>query len=223
MDVPAKGNSGGGRSRRQPRPGAVAFSACARAVGRPLHRDQSALLSAFRPARHRADAAARTRPGPRTGRSRRAGLWRAVAAPCRRRARHADPAAARLLAGETRPGAGARADLCRARPRRGARRPCGCRGPRFRRARRCRPRHRRQPEQSGRPGRRRAQTCLRSPKRCAAEAGCSSSTRPSWMSARARKSLCGDVGQGGIVVLRSFGKFFGLAGVRLGFAIASEA
>lgn len=35
------------------------------------------------------------------------------------------------------------------------------------------------------------------------------------------ESLCGDVGQGGIVVLRSFGKFFGLAGVRLGFAVAS--
>lgn len=33
------------------------------------------------------------------------------------------------------------------------------------------------------------------------------------------ESLCGEVGQGGIVVLRSFGKFFGLAGVRLGFAI----
>ena len=41
------------------------------------------------------------------------------------------------------------------------------------------------------------------------------------MSGRATKSLCGDVGQGGIVVLRSFGKFFGLAGVRLGFAVAS--
>jgi cobalamin biosynthetic protein CobC len=37
-----------------------------------------------------------------------------------------------------------------------------------------------------------------------------------------QESLCGDVGKGGIVVLRSFGKFFGLAGVRLGFAIASE-
>jgi len=35
------------------------------------------------------------------------------------------------------------------------------------------------------------------------------------------QSLCGDVGEGGIVVLRSFGKFFGLAGVRLGFAIAA--
>ncbi|MBL8576002.1 MAG: threonine-phosphate decarboxylase [Mesorhizobium sp.] len=35
------------------------------------------------------------------------------------------------------------------------------------------------------------------------------------------QSLCGDVEQGGIVVLRSFGKFFGLAGVRLGFAVAS--
>ncbi|MDX8538128.1 threonine-phosphate decarboxylase CobD [Mesorhizobium abyssinicae] len=34
------------------------------------------------------------------------------------------------------------------------------------------------------------------------------------------ESLAGDVGQGGIVVLRSLGKFFGLAGVRLGFALA---
>ncbi|MGB3644702.1 MAG: threonine-phosphate decarboxylase CobD [Mesorhizobium sp.] len=36
------------------------------------------------------------------------------------------------------------------------------------------------------------------------------------------QSLAGDVGQGGLVVLRSFGKFFGLAGVRLGFALASR-
>ncbi|MEZ5890575.1 MAG: threonine-phosphate decarboxylase CobD [Xanthobacteraceae bacterium] len=35
-------------------------------------------------------------------------------------------------------------------------------------------------------------------------------------------SLAGDVQRGRIVVLRSFGKFFGLAGVRLGFAIAAE-
>jgi cobalamin biosynthesis protein CobC len=33
-------------------------------------------------------------------------------------------------------------------------------------------------------------------------------------------SLCGEVEGGGLVVLRSFGKFFGLAGVRLGFAVA---
>lgn len=39
----------------------------------------------------------------------------------------------------------------------------------------------------------------------------------------AGESLAGDVSTGGIVVLRSFGKFFGLAGVRLGFAITSEA
>ncbi|AZO29617.1 threonine-phosphate decarboxylase CobD [Mesorhizobium sp. M1B.F.Ca.ET.045.04.1.1] len=36
------------------------------------------------------------------------------------------------------------------------------------------------------------------------------------------QSLAGHVGQGGIVVLRSFGKFFGLAGVRLGFALADR-
>lgn len=36
-----------------------------------------------------------------------------------------------------------------------------------------------------------------------------------------QESLCGDVGAGNIVVLRSFGKFFGLAGVRLGFAVAA--
>jgi cobalamin biosynthetic protein CobC len=33
--------------------------------------------------------------------------------------------------------------------------------------------------------------------------------------------LCGDVMRGGLMVLRSFGKFFGLAGLRLGFAIAA--
>jgi cobalamin biosynthesis protein CobC len=36
------------------------------------------------------------------------------------------------------------------------------------------------------------------------------------------EALDGDVEAGGVVVLRSFGKFFGLAGVRLGFAIAAE-
>ena len=36
-------------------------------------------------------------------------------------------------------------------------------------------------------------------------------------------SLAADVARGNIVVLRSFGKFFGLAGVRLGFAIAAPA
>ncbi|MCX7314163.1 MAG: threonine-phosphate decarboxylase CobD [Alphaproteobacteria bacterium] len=35
------------------------------------------------------------------------------------------------------------------------------------------------------------------------------------------QSLASDVGHGNIVVLRSFGKFYGLAGLRLGFAIAS--
>ena len=36
------------------------------------------------------------------------------------------------------------------------------------------------------------------------------------------QSVAGDVGEGGLVVLRSFGKFFGLAGLRLGFAVASQ-
>jgi cobalamin biosynthesis protein CobC len=36
-------------------------------------------------------------------------------------------------------------------------------------------------------------------------------------------SLCAEVERGRIVVLRSFGKFFGLAGVRLGFAVAAPA
>lgn len=37
------------------------------------------------------------------------------------------------------------------------------------------------------------------------------------------ESLAGDVGAGDIVVLRSFGKFHGLAGLRLGFALSSPA
>jgi cobalamin biosynthetic protein CobC len=36
-------------------------------------------------------------------------------------------------------------------------------------------------------------------------------------------SLCGEVMRGGVVVLRSFGKFFGVAGIRLGFALAAPA
>jgi len=35
-------------------------------------------------------------------------------------------------------------------------------------------------------------------------------------------SLAGDVGRGNLIVLRSFGKFFGLAGIRLGFALLDQ-
>jgi cobalamin biosynthetic protein CobC len=38
-----------------------------------------------------------------------------------------------------------------------------------------------------------------------------------------RESVAGDVAGGGLVVLRSFGKFFGLAGLRLGFALTDPA
>jgi cobalamin biosynthetic protein CobC len=38
-----------------------------------------------------------------------------------------------------------------------------------------------------------------------------------------RRSLCPDADAPGLVVLRSFGKFFGLAGVRLGFAVCAPA
>jgi cobalamin biosynthetic protein CobC len=37
------------------------------------------------------------------------------------------------------------------------------------------------------------------------------------------RSFAGDLAPGNVVVLRSFGKFFGLAGVRLGFALAAPA
>lgn len=43
-----------------------------------------------------------------------------------------------------------------------------------------------------------------------------------FMDATPEASLCADSGDGGLIVLRSVGKFFGLAGARAGFACASQ-
>ena len=69
----------------------------------------------------------------------------------------------------------------------------------------------------------RARSCSRLPRIFAAAAACSWSTRRSWMSGRRTQASRADVACGNIVVLRSFGKFFGLAGLRLGFALAAPA
>ncbi len=45
----------------------------------------------------------------------------------------------------------------------------------------------------------------------------------SFVDATPRLSLAPDAGRPGLLILRSFGKFYGLAGVRLGFALGSEA
>ena len=122
----------------------------------------------------------------RTGGGRRRCLWRAVGGQCRGGARHADPAAARCFAGEAGQGAGARADLCRACAGRGDRRSRGERGRRFRGVGGCRPCRRGQSEQSGRPRDRTRDAAGAGRRSCAPRAGCWSSTRPSWMSGRAR-------------------------------------
>jgi cobalamin biosynthesis protein CobC len=44
----------------------------------------------------------------------------------------------------------------------------------------------------------------------------------SFADARPELSLAGDAGQDRLIVLRSFGKFYGLAGLRLGFVLGSE-
>lgn len=44
-----------------------------------------------------------------------------------------------------------------------------------------------------------------------------------FMDADPRESVAGEAGRPGLLVLRSFGKFFGLAGLRLGFALCDEA
>ena len=109
------------------------------------------------------------------------------------------------------------------RPRRGVRRTSRRNGAQARRVRRRRTGHCRQPQQSRRQGSRHETRCSRWPKTCAAAAACSWSTKHSWTWGRPRASLAGDVSCGNVVVLRSFGKFFGLAGMRLGFALAAPA
>ena len=128
-------------------------------------------------------------------------------------ARHADPSAARRFAGE--PG---HARWCSGRPMPSIARAAAIAGHAaaevddFEALADGRPCHRRQSQQSGWPRRRRARACLRLPKNCARKGGLLVVDEAFMDVGPRAESLAGDVGQGGIVVLRSFGKFFGLAG-----------
>ncbi len=94
---------------------------------------------------------------------------------------------------------------------------------RSRRVRRCRSRHRHQSQQSGRPAVRQGSDLLAVAKTCSARGGVLV-VDEAFMDVGPRgASLAAEVGRGNIVVLRSFGKFFGLAGLRLGFALRGAA
>ena len=148
-------------------------------------------------------------------------LWRAVGGVCRAGAGHADFAAACLRPGAAGPRRDPDADLFRARSRRGACRSCRRRNPRYRRDRRCRARGSSPIPTIRTAGCSPRAICWRWRKPCSRAAASSWSTRPSWMSGRPARASPPRLARGNIVVLRSFGKFFGLAGLRLGFALAA--
>ena len=116
------------------------------------------------------------------------------------------------------------ADLCRARPRRAlaghdVAEVADIDALRWRRSR-----DRGQPEQSGRPDCCARMRCWRVAESCAAH-GRLLVVDEAFMDVgpRRRKPCAAMWTRGNIVVLRSFGKFFGLAGLRLGFALAAPA
>ena len=199
------GHCGGNGSRRQPR-------ACRRAVSRRA----CCPGSTFRPGSIRTPTRfSSCLPPPFPGcRSRGAtAKLAAVAAsaygatssqPCGPRAGHADPAAARRIAGRRRARDSAWPDLCRAPARRSDCRTRGRGNRRFRKAGGRGPRHRRQPQQSGwargRPGR----SASLLPKRCGCTRGLAGGRRglhgcrpargkPSWRCRVAAASSCFEI------------------------------
>ena len=206
------------RSRRRPAP----VSRRARTFHRPVDRDQSLSLSAAAPCRRNYSPACRMPAATgRARRRRRASLWRAVGGACR--AAPGTQILLPLVAGLVRPGRAAvlaptYAEHARAAALAGhsvvETRDLAA-------LRRCRARHRRQSEQSRRPALRRENALLALAAKLRARGGLLVVDEAFMDVGPPGASLAGDVGRGNVVVLRSFGKFFGLAGVRLGFALAA--
>ena len=163
--------------------------------------------------------ACRIAPQPAARRGRRADLRRAVGGPRRAGAGHANPAAAVACScrrAAPRSFGPTYAEHARAAALAGHGSP---RSPSADQLAARRPRRRRQSEQSGRPHRRR-EPPAGDHRRAAARGGLLVVDEAFMDVGPPDASLAGDVDRGNIVVLRSFGKFFGLAGVRLGFALA---
>ena len=78
-----------------------------------------------------------------------------------------------------------------------------------------------QSQQSGRPAVRQERSARRWLNNCSARGGVLVVDEAFMDVGPPGASLAGEVSRGNIVVLRSFGKFFGLAGLRLGFALAA--
>ena len=149
-------------------------------------------------------------------------LWRAIRRACRSRAGHANSAAARHGAHAARAAkvlGPTYAEHARAAALAGHQ---VAGGAGFRRTGRRRHCDRRQSEQPGRTHRRARRPAGTGRRDCRAKAACWWSTRLSWMLGPLRRVFRPMSGALGLVVLRSFGKFFGLAGVRLGFMLANQ-